>query len=152
MNISRTRRAFENKEKAFFLVSKKLFFRYKKQNSNNISDVTFKESRYFCNSNLWIRQYHKQYHKMVRHTQTICRDIADELFECVWPFLGLALKGLMRNAVIIYFSVFLGSVTNYLFLFLFLVIYWKIIKLNGNYLIEIPNMRAEGYELKINYR
>ena len=89
---------------------------------------------------------------MVRHTQTICPDIADELFECVWPFLGLALKGLMQNAVIIYFSVFLGSVTNYLFLFLFLVIHWKIIKLNGNYLIEIPNMRAEGYELKINYR
>ena len=58
----------------------------------------------------------------------------------------------MQNAVIIYFSVFLGSVTNYLFLFLFLVIHWKIIKLNGNYLIEIPNMRAEGYELKINYR
>ena len=88
---------------------------------------------------------------MVKHTQTIRRDIADEFFECVWPFLGLALKGLMRNAGIIYFSVFLGSVTNY-FLFLFLVIHWKIIKLNGNYLIEIPNMRAEGYERKINYR
>ena len=23
---------------------------------------------------------------MVKHTQTICRQIADELFECVWPF------------------------------------------------------------------
>ena len=23
---------------------------------------------------------------MVKHTQTICRQFADELFECVWPF------------------------------------------------------------------
>ena len=23
---------------------------------------------------------------MVKHTQTICREIADELFKCVWPF------------------------------------------------------------------
>ena len=35
-----------------------------------------------------------QFHKMVKHTQTIGRQIADELFECVWPFCGLALKGL----------------------------------------------------------
>ena len=25
-------------------------------------------------------------HKMVKHTQTIRRQFADELFECVWPF------------------------------------------------------------------
>ena len=31
---------------------------------------------------------------MVKHTQTIRRQIADELFECVWPFCGVALKGL----------------------------------------------------------
>ena len=31
---------------------------------------------------------------MVKHTHTIRRQIADELFECVWPFCGLALKGL----------------------------------------------------------
>ena len=31
---------------------------------------------------------------MVKHTQTICRRIADELFELVWPFVGLALKEL----------------------------------------------------------
>ena len=36
----------------------------------------------------------RQFHKMVKHTQTICRQIADELFQCVWPFVGLALKGL----------------------------------------------------------
>ena len=28
----------------------------------------------------------RQSHKMAKHTQTICRQIADELFECVWPF------------------------------------------------------------------
>ena len=31
---------------------------------------------------------------MVKHTQTIRRQIADELFECVSPFCGLALKEL----------------------------------------------------------
>ena len=31
---------------------------------------------------------------MVKHTQTIRRRIADELFECIWPFCGIgALKG-----------------------------------------------------------
>ena len=27
-----------------------------------------------------------QFHKMVKHTQTIRRQFADELFECAWPF------------------------------------------------------------------
>ena len=31
---------------------------------------------------------------MVKPTQTIRRRIADELFECVYHFVGLALKGL----------------------------------------------------------
>ena len=26
---------------------------------------------------------------MVKHTQTIRRQFADELFECVWPFCGI---------------------------------------------------------------
>ena len=30
---------------------------------------------------------------MVKHTQTIRRQIADELFECVWPFYDFGLKG-----------------------------------------------------------
>ena len=30
-----------------------------------------------------------QFHKIVKHTQTIRRQIADELFECVWPFCGI---------------------------------------------------------------
>ena len=30
--------------------------------------------------------YKHQLHKMVKHTHTICRQKADELFECVWPF------------------------------------------------------------------
>ena len=28
----------------------------------------------------------RQSHEMVKHTQTICRQIADELFECIWPY------------------------------------------------------------------
>ena len=27
--------------------------------------------------------------KMVKYTQTIRREIADELFECIWPFCGV---------------------------------------------------------------
>ena len=27
-----------------------------------------------------------QSHKMAKHTQTVCCQITDELFECVWPF------------------------------------------------------------------
>ena len=30
--------------------------------------------------------FKRQAHKMVKHTQTICQSIADELFECVFPF------------------------------------------------------------------
>ena len=29
---------------------------------------------------------------MVKHTQTIRRQIADDLFECVWPFYGIGAK------------------------------------------------------------
>ena len=32
---------------------------------------------------------------MVKHSQTICRLTADELFECVYHFVGLALTGPM---------------------------------------------------------
>ena len=27
--------------------------------------------------------------QMVKHSQTICRQIADEFFDCVWPFSGV---------------------------------------------------------------
>ena len=30
---------------------------------------------------------------MVKHTQTIRRQLADELFECVWPFCGIGALG-----------------------------------------------------------
>ena len=30
----------------------------------------------------------RQFHEMVKHTQTICQQIAGELFQCVWPFCG----------------------------------------------------------------
>ena len=33
--------------------------------------------------------FKRQFYKMVKHTQTIRRQIADELFECVWPFCGI---------------------------------------------------------------
>ena len=33
---------------------------------------------------------------MVKHAQKIRQQIADELFECVWPFEGLALKGVIQ--------------------------------------------------------
>ena len=36
-----------------------------------------------------------QPYKTVKHTQTIRRQKADELFVCVWPFFGLVLKGLI---------------------------------------------------------
>ena len=29
---------------------------------------------------------------MLKHTQTIRRQIADKLFECVWPFFGIGAK------------------------------------------------------------
>ena len=35
---------------------------------------------------------------MVKYTQTIRRQTSDELFEYVWPFVGLARKGLILNA------------------------------------------------------
>ena len=36
---------------------------------------------------------------MVKHTQTIRQQITDELFECVWAFVKLALKGLNTAVV-----------------------------------------------------
>ena len=39
---------------------------------------------------IWL--FKRQPHKVVKHTQTIRRQIADELFEYVWPFLGVGAK------------------------------------------------------------
>ena len=33
--------------------------------------------------------FKRQPHKMDKHTERICRQFADELFECVWPFCGV---------------------------------------------------------------
>ena len=30
-----------------------------------------------------------QINKVAKHTQTICQQFADKLFECVWPFCGI---------------------------------------------------------------
>ena len=40
--------------------------------------------------NCWnFQSYERQPHKMVKHTQTIRRQIADECFEYIWQFYGL---------------------------------------------------------------
>ena len=36
---------------------------------------------------------------MVKHTQTIRPQIADKLFECVWPFCGIGTLGLMQRKI-----------------------------------------------------
>ena len=36
---------------------------------------------------------------MAKHTQTIRRQVANELFECVWHFVGLVIKGLKITKV-----------------------------------------------------
>ena len=33
--------------------------------------------------------FKRQFHKMVKYTQTSRRQISDELFEFVWPFCGI---------------------------------------------------------------
>ena len=39
----------------------------------------------FANNDSASYPFKRQSHKMAKHTQTIRRKIADELFECVWP-------------------------------------------------------------------
>ena len=50
---------------------------------------------------------------MVKHTQTIRWEFADEVFECVWPFCG-AFKGLMPNFMLFIFCQ-LNFVVRYTF-------------------------------------
>ena len=55
----------------------------------NVSDAAF----YLIDYNfLWkdaLQPFKRQFHRMVKHTQTIRREIVDELFECVWPLCGI---------------------------------------------------------------
>ena len=44
---------------------------------------------------------------MVKHTQTIRRQIADELFECVWPFCEIGTKTVNKK-LDFYFPIILG--------------------------------------------
>ena len=46
---------------------------------------------------------------MVKHTQTIRRQTAEELFECVWPFCGVDAKDIL---CISYFSKTLEAYRN----------------------------------------
>ena len=54
--ISKTKRAFEVKEKTFFLVSQLLSFRNIKQTSKNVADTTFKEFCDLCNLKTLIKE------------------------------------------------------------------------------------------------
>ena len=53
----------------------------------------------------------RQSHKMVKHTQTIRRQIGDELFECVWPFKGLAFKGLKHAMKTFSFTTLIAQIS-----------------------------------------
>ena len=61
---------------------------------------------------------------MAKHTQTIRRQIANELLECVWPFCGIAVQRVNHfETVIAYWlmkCLFLidGDTLNYFFCFL----------------------------------
>ena len=46
---------------------------------------------------------------MVKHTQTIRRQIADELFECVWPFCEIGGKRVKYHKVLPVLSVILNK-------------------------------------------
>ena len=41
--------------------------------------------------------FKRQSHKMAKHTQTIRRQIADELFGCVWPFCEISAKRVIND-------------------------------------------------------
>ena len=51
----KTKRAFEEKWKAFFLVLQELSFRFEKQTSKNVADTTFK---YVLSEKKWYCKYH----------------------------------------------------------------------------------------------
>ena len=48
---------------------------------------------------------------MVKHTQTIRRQIGDDLFECVWPFKGLAFKGLKHAMKALSFTTLIAQIS-----------------------------------------
>ena len=46
--------------------------------------------RFFYNQRIFFNlPFKRQFHKMVKYTQTIRRQIPNELFECLWPFCGI---------------------------------------------------------------
>ena len=55
-------------------------------------DMVKNEHGYLVHENLKSaasQRFKRQFHKMVKQTQTISRQFADELFECVGPFCGI---------------------------------------------------------------
>ena len=67
---------------------------------------------------------------MVKHTQTIRRQFADELFECVWPFCGIGAFSL-NNSLIVWalwlhtiFLFFTGMSCKFLYLFTINIVFF----------------------------
>ena len=46
-------------------------------------------NRPIARNGLVFNPFKRQFHKMVKHAQTIRQQIADEMFECVWQFCGI---------------------------------------------------------------
>ena len=58
---------------------------------------------------------------MVKHTQTIRRPIADELFECIWPFSKIDAKRVIKVILIILLD-YLAAISIFRFSFSFLLL------------------------------
>ena len=64
-----------------------LIFHIFKDFSDSYKNVNITWSVYLLFFEIW--HFKHQFHKMIKRTQTIRRQIGDELFECVWPFCGI---------------------------------------------------------------
>ena len=85
LDFLNTEKSFQSEIKTFFLILQVLSFRLTKQSSKNVADTT-------------LNPFKCQPHKMIKHTQTIRRQIAVELFEFD-HFVELALKGLINGLI-----------------------------------------------------
>ena len=68
--------------------------------SENVSSREREREREWGPVFLWLLTnltFKHQFHKIAKHTQTIRRQFADELFECVWPFCGIGIKELILS-------------------------------------------------------
>ena len=86
------------------VISSKKLITLKSKSSNPSHPVHFRELH---------EPFKRQFHKMAKHTQTIRRQFADELFECVWLFCGIgALRVTIKvNLIFSHFFVLLLKVS-----------------------------------------